>query len=334
MKQIYVIIDNLVSEPDAWETHFASVLQGYIEAKQITDYEVVEVFELSSIKNKFESKEMQSGTKFIFPNAWTSSTTYIKHWSELYNIPIETIGLWSRGCFINEDEEFRPVGNRDWRKVFERASFRCLDKSFFISEYHKEQFRIYVSKFVFPDRLNVIPFPLDYLELEMSLYKDKFYKQDMIIFPWAKYTQLQEQIMYDFIRVYSNMQIIFAQEKSTLERPQLLTQMSKAKIAFLPYSYPNIGKEIYECLLLGTIPLVPDLEAFSDLVPMEFRYPPEWTETIFNYSRYAPDLTSKIKELTSNYSSYTPLIRNQVEHLFENYYDSEKIIEQIFGNSN
>jgi hypothetical protein len=334
MKPIYIIIDNLVTVPDAWETHFASLLQGYIEAKQMTDYEIVEVCELSIIKQKFENKEIENGTKFIFPNAWTSATTYIKHWSELNNVQIETIGLWSRGCFINEDEEFRPLGNRDWRKVFERASFRCLDKSFFISEYHKEQFRIYVSKFVFPDRLGIMPFPLDYLELEMALYKDKFYKQDMIIFPWVKYTQLQEQIMYDFIRVYSNMQIIFAQEKSPLERSQLLTQVSKAKVAFLPYSYPNIGKEIYECLLLGTIPLVPDLEAFRDLVPEEFRYPPEWTQSIFNYSRYAPDLTSKIKELTSNYSSYVPLIRTQVDYLFEKYYDSEKIIEQIFGNSN
>jgi len=334
MITIYVISDNLVTEPNSWETHLASILQGYIEANKLDTYTIKDISSLSDIKELFKTKAIQTDDKFIFPNAWGSSATYIKHWSEYYNIPVETIGMWSRGCFINDDKEFRPIGNRDWRKVFERASFRCLDKSFFISEYFKEQFRIYVSKFVFPDRLGVIAFPLDYLELEMALYKNKHYKQDMIIFPWNSYTPLQEQIMYDFVRVFKNMQIIFAQEKSPLERHQLLTQIQKSKVAFLPYDYPNIGAEIYECLLLGTIPLVPDLEGLRDFVPMEFRYPPEWTETIFNYSKYAPDLTSKIKDLTDNYTMYVPLINNQLEHLFETHYDSEKIIEQIFGNSN
>jgi hypothetical protein len=168
----------------------------------------------------------------------------------------------------------------------------------------------------------------------MSKYTSDYFKQNMLIFPWHKYSDLHEQIMYDYIRVYKDIQIIFAQEKSPLERHQLLSQISKAKVAFLPYDSPRIGKEIYECLLLGTIPLVPDIEGLRDLVPEPFRYPPEWTESIFNYSKYAPDLTSKIKELVYHYDEYKPLIKEQQEYLYVNFYDSQKIIEQIFDNTN
>jgi hypothetical protein len=334
MKKIFVVIDPLITDENSWESHLSSMLHGYVEAsEQEDDYQIQQVTDLSLIKTYFQTGYITSEDKFVFPNAWSTMTIYVKHWSENYDIPVEMIGFWTRGCYINQDPEYRPMNDRNWRKVHERASFRCLDKSFFISEFHKEQFRIYVSKFVFPERLNITAFPLDYLDLEMSAYRDGYFKQNVLIFPWDKYTDIQEQIMYDFIRVYKDIKIVFAQENVPITRHQLLTQISRSKVAFLPYDHPNIGKEIYECLLLGTIPLVPDIEGFEDLVPHEFRYPAEWTNNIFNYSKYAPDLISKIKDLIDNYDSYQSLINDHKSYLYETYFDSEKIIHQIFGNT-
>ena len=333
MKRIYVIIDPLITDENSWEIHVASLLQGYVEANSLHNYEIEEIQDLKILKSYFQTSKITSQDKFIFPNAWTSMTTYCKHWSENYHIPVEMIGFWSRGCYINHDIEYRPLNDRNWRKVYERSSFRCLNKSFFISEYHKEQFRIYVSKFVFPERLNVMPFPLEYLSLEASLIKDSFYKQNMIVFPWHKYTTLHEQIMYDFIRVFKDVKIIFAQERLPLERAQMLTQISKSKIAFLPYDAPNIGKEIYECMLVGTIPLIPDLEGFREMVPAEFRYPVEWSDSIFNYAKFAPDLTTKIQDLLINYDKYKVLLSEAGQKAYENYFDSTHIIQEIFGNN-
>lgn len=330
--RLFVVIDELITDENSWESHLSSMLQGYVDSTN-TDCAIVEVSDLQTIKAYFQSGYVEPGDKFVFPNAWTTMTIYVKHWAENYDIPVEMVGFWSRGCYINQDPEYRPMNNRDWRKVHERASFRCLDRSYFISEFHKEQFRIYISKNVFPDRLTISAFPLDYLDFELASYKGSYYKQDIITFPWHKYTDLHEQIMYDFIRVFSGeISVVFAQERSQMPRHQLLNQISKSKIAFLPYTHPDIGKEIYECFVLGTIPLVPDIEGVRDFVPPEFRYPPEWTENIFNYSRYAPDLTAMIKKLTKNYKDYVPLIEEHKDYLYEHHYDSEKIINQLFEN--
>jgi len=330
MKSIYVVLDNLLTKEDDWETHFSSILHGYIESNGLTDCEVTQYTDWSLIKTLFEKKMIEPNSMFIFPNAWTPATTYIKHWSEVNQIPIKSVGFWSVGCFNGTDTSFRPLNDRNWRKVYERANFRCLDKSFFVSEYFKEQFRIYVSKMVFPSRLKVTSFPLDYLPLDLAPYKGNYYKQDIIIFPWQTYSTLQEQFVYDFIRVFKGIQVIFAQEHEPLTRDQLLNQISKAKVAFLPYTSPSMGKEIYECFLLDTIPLVPDIEGLRDLVPDAFRYPPEWTGSILNYCQYAPDLIEKIKNLIYNYDAYQTLIRECQDHLHDAYFNSTQPINEIF----
>lgn len=333
MKTYYVVIDPLITDEHSWETHLPSILLGYIESNNLTTCRVEEISNLEYIKTLFQKKKITSNDVFIFPNAWTSMTNYVKHWSENYRVQPEMIGFWSRGCYINLDSEFRPFRDRNWRKVYERSNFRCLDRSYFIDEYHKEQFRIYVSKRVFPERLNVIAFPLEYLNLELAPLKDIYYKQNMIIFPWNKYTTIHEQIVYDFIRVFREYKVIFAQEKSTLPRTQLLTQIAKSKVAFLPYDSPDIGKEIYECLLLNTIPLVPDIKGLETKVPEIFRYPPEWTESIMSYTHYADQLTTKIRNFIEEFEIMKPAILSQLHYSYEKFYDSEPIVRLIFGDA-
>lgn len=333
MRQLIVLIDPLINENEhSWELHFASMLQGYIEAKNLDqEWTVTQINDLSLIKDWFENKLITKRDKVIIPNSWTYMPVYVRHWAELYNVKLEIIGMWSRGCYLNTDPIYRPLADRNWRKVHERASFRCMNKSFFISEFHKEQFRIYVSKRVFPERLNICPFPLDYLELELSKYREDYYKQDIIVFPWAKYTRFHESIIYDFIRVFKNIQVIFAQEHAPMPRHQLLIQMARSKVILLPYESVNIGQDIYECYLLGCIPLIPDLPGFEEMVPKEFRYNPEWTLNIFKYSEYAPYLIQTIEDLCKNYSTYLPLIEEYKEHVSEKFFNSEKIMNQIFG---
>lgn len=334
MKTVYVVVDRLVNDPDDWELHLASILHGYADATNTQDVCIEEVEDLAGIKKLFSTHKITAEDVFVFPNAWISAVPYIRHWSEIYNIPVKMIGLWSRGCHINNDDVYRPLGDRNWRKVRERGNFRCLDKSFFISEYHKEQFRIYVSKVVFPERLHVCKFPLDYLDIELSPLRDTFFKQNHVVFPWSSYDTFREQILFDFVRVFPDYQVIFSRDQAPFERHQVLNYVSKAKVVFFPYTYPNIGKEIYECLLLNAIPLIPRMEGMEDLVADEFQYPAEWTENIFNYCKFAPDLTSKIRDLVDNYEQYGSLINANQMHLKEHYFDSEEIIKEIFGNPN
>lgn len=329
MRKIIVVTDNLIADTEQWEIHLASVLQGYVESTNLQNIHIEQITDISILKNYFDTGQISANDTFIFTNAWSPNATYVKHWAEICKVEIKLIGFWTHEANINGQ---KPLHTQTWRKFSELASFRCLDKSYFISNYYKELVQPLVSKYIYAERVKVISYPLDYLSLEMSAYKDSYYKQNIIVFPWSKYTELHEQIVYDFIRAYKDIHVLFAQERKPLERPLLLDQISKAKLAFLPYKSANIGEEIYECLLLGTIPLVPDLKGFENLVPAEFRYPPEWTENIYSYCTHAPDLISKIRNLVVNYDTYKQVIKDHLDYLYEHYYDSEQIIKELFGN--
>jgi hypothetical protein len=330
---VWVVVDKLSVEEDGWETHLSSIIQGYVDAKYI-NARVEEITEdnIAKLEGHFRTKYITENDVFVFANSWTAMTIRIKHWSEVYNRPVRMIGFWSRGCYLNTDPLYRPKEDRNWRKVFERSSFRCLDKSFFIDDYHKEQFRIYVSKNVFPTRLHTCKFPMDYLTMTLADKALEYFKQDIIVYPWENQLALDEKIIYDFIRAFKNYKVIFAQEKAKMPREQILTQIAQSKIAFLPYLHPTIGQEIYECCILGTIPLVPDVEGLRHLVPDEFRYPAEWTSNILNYCMYAPKLTEMITSLILNYEDhhrYT--LEKQTQYLTKEYFDSEDILTEIFG---
>jgi hypothetical protein len=332
MKKLYVIVDSLFSNESDWEWQILPLLQGYIDSMDIQNYEVLQVNSLQEVQSLFQNNAVSKLDTFICTNGWSPMVAYIRHLAEGIKIKPRIVSFWSNGCFNNTDSTFRPLNDRNWRKVYERAHHRCSDKSFFCSEYFKEQFRIYVAKRVFTDRLTVMPFPLDYLLGELAEYRDGYFKTDVILFPWGKetYNTMQEQIIYDVIRVFRDKQVIFAQENGAMPREQILKQIARSKCVFLPYASANIGKEIYECLILGAVPLVPALPGFVEFLPEEFLYPMEWTDTIFNYCIHAPKLIERISDIVNDYGKYVNLISETEQRLTATRFSSVKFMEEIF----
>lgn len=332
MKNIYVVVDKIFTDEYSWECQVPALLQGYIDSTDIQGYQISQLCDAQEVKHIYQNRLVTKSDTFICTNGWSPLVSYIRHLAEVIKIKPRILSFWTNGCFNNTDEVFRPLNDRNWRKVYERGHHRCSDKSFFCSEFFKEQFRIYVAKRVFVDRLHVMPFPLDYLLGELEEFRESFYKTDVILFPWGKesYNIMQEQIIYDVIRVFRDKQVIFAQENDPMPRDQLLRQIARAKCVFLPYSSPNIGKEIYECLILGAVPLVPSLPGFTDMLPKEFLYPAEWTNTIFNYCTHAPKLIEKISDIVDNFGNYVNLISETEQHLSKTRFSSDNFIKEIF----
>jgi hypothetical protein len=330
MRNIFVITDELlITDRDSWETNTASLLCGYVEACNL-DYKIHTISNLNEIYKEF-TNNVKKNDIFLFTNAWSPIITYVKHWSELRSIKVKMLGMFHVGSYTDFDQNYTPLKDKKWRISHEHEVAKCLDKLYFISDVELGKFCTEI-KGIGTTHCKVIAFPLDYLDLELSSPKENFYKQDIVIFPWENYTLFHEQILYDFIRVFKNIKVYFAQEHQPIDRRPLLNQMAKSKLAFLPYTSSNIGKEVYECLLLETIPLVPDTGVFKTLVPDEFRYPLEWTTNIFNYSKYAENLTNKIKELIYNYDNYIKLIQQTQEYLNKKYFNSEQLMQEIFVN--
>jgi hypothetical protein len=325
---VYVVSDlHHIVDKNSWETHVSSTILGYLEVLshdlQDSHDTVSNISDVYSIELLIKSKVITSDDVFVFTNAWTSNIPMIKSWCEFNDIYPKMYGFW------HQDLVSAPGHMYPWRKAYNTAICKCLHGNFFLFKEHRDDFEAGIGRKL--KSLQTCKFPLEYLGLELAKLRNSFKKSDMIVFPFYNWEEFHESIFYDWKRSFKGIQPVFCNEKDRLTREHLMNQIATAKVAWLPYDMPNLGQQIYECLLLGTIPLVPNLPGMEKLVPEEFMYPYEWTKNVINYSAHAPDLISMIYEFNSNYESYYTLIESQVDYLTENYYDSEDFLKRIFG---
>lgn len=328
---VYVVSDlNHIIDSNSWETNVSSTILGYIEvlSQDLQDsiYNVINITDICSIELLIKSNAISSDDIFVFTNAWSSNIPMIKSWCEYHDITPKMYGFW------HHDTVSAPGHTYPWRKAFNLAICKCLHGNFFICQDDLNAFKSSINKDL--KALQVCKFPLDYLGLELAKTKNNTGKNDMIVFPFYHWDEYHESIFYDWKRTLKGVQPVFCNEKERLTRDHLINQIAAAKVAWLPYDTPNLGQQIYECLLVGTIPLVPNLPKLEKFVPNEFMYPAEWTTNVLKYSKHAPDLIAMIYEFTNNYNSYKELIDYQIDLSTSQLYDSEQFLLKIFGNYN
>lgn len=320
---IYIVHDDFNYDPFNWESKIVDYVTEYISTNNL-QFDIKEIIGAKQLKQELNRKKFTSYDKIIFPNAWSSMPIYTKHLIENNKtVAPTTYGFWRRGSFINADEKYRPIWNRDYRKSFERSIHRCLDKSFFLTDLHVNQFRHFICRpKLKPWRAIKCNFPLQHIPGEIRETLTDV-KQDLIVFPFKNPTELEDKIVYDFKRVLAPAIAHSINEEGQLTREQYLYQAQSAKIMFLPLHYETIGQFIYEAYALKCIPVVPDIEYYKDWVPDEFRYDPKITFNIYNYTQYAAELTDKIKYLLDNYTQYTTVLEDKLNYLTNTYYTTE-----------
>lgn len=323
MHKVYIIHDEFNCDLTDWEGKIKDYVQNYITEHNLP-YDVMDLVGVNEVKREFARKKFRQHDKIIYPNAWSAMPIYVKHILENNKTVMpRTYGFWRRGSFINADANYRPIWNRDYRKAFERSIHRCLDKSFLLTELHVNQYRYHLCRpKLKPWRAVKCNFPLQHIPGEIRDTLTEV-KQDLVVMPFKNPTELEDKIVYDLKRALAPTRVHSINEEVTITREQYLYQASSAKIMFLPLHYETIGQMIYEAYALKCIPVVPDIEYYRDFVPDEFRYDPEITFNIYNYTLKSEQLIDKLKHLIVHYNEYMNVIEDKMNYLTNTYYTPE-----------
>lgn len=326
MKNIFILTDRLLTPVHSWETHIASLISGYIDCHNLqNEFHIHDVSLIYDIKAKFKFNQIQQGDKFIITNAMSGDAMHIRHLSQHYEIPVEIIGFWSFGLYVNH-----TVGDRKkfpkWRITHERVIADSLTTMLFISDRDRDSF-LDIHGMQYLEKSKVIQFPLDYMPLEISQY-GSIKKRDCAVILYPNHSLLHEQIILDIQRVLRGYQFYHVQE--TDSRQHVLKRIAESKVAIFLYDMHNsINQEIYECLNLNTIPISVYSPVYERVHPEIFCFSPEWISNILNYAKHGKTLTSMIKDGIVNYEDYMPAIISQRVYLFDNYYNSEPLLQYI-----
>lgn len=309
-KCIYVCVDNLLYNDEySWERHIPKVIQKYINTHKLNNkFVVIEFNDVQQMQYRFENELISNNDIFLFTNPLSFNVMHIKQLIDCSAFRCKMIGMWSDGVWNTNNLKYLKCKNIKPYQLHELSIVSSLDKNLFPNNISRNMFRTMYGDMMnavdMNSKLSVVKYPLNILIDILKPLHRKWYKQNRIVMPWSIQTTDMRNIYYDLERSFMTKIISLYDYDTDIQNTQILVELSKAKVAFLPYTSPNIGVEIYECLILETIPLVPySMKQIYPFIPDIFTYPDVWTKNIKKYIQTAPNLIYKLYDVIDNYDT-------------------------------
>ena len=283
----------------------------------------------------FTEGRVHSGDHFLFTDAWHPGIINLKYMSELLGIPVKIHALWHAGSYDPQDFLGRLIGDTPWVRHAEKSFYAAIDYNYFATEFHIELFcknllgyenSDIVRQFA-PNKIIRSGWPMEYMIDTLVPYAN-LGKKDIILFPHRLAPEKQVEIFRDLSTALPEYEWIVCQEQQ-LSKQEYHQLLSQAKIVFSANLQETLGISMYEGIMVGAIPFVPDRLSYSEMFDEVWKYPSEWTSSWNNYATNKTKITAKIRELMDNYNNYVPLMPDQIYNLAKNFFSSTNLLKNI-----
>ena len=285
----------------------------------------------------FTEGRVTAGDHFLFTDAWHPGIINLKYMSELLGIPVKIHALWHAGSYDPQDFLGRLIGDTPWVRHAEKSFYHAIDHNYFATEFHIELFvktllgyeNSNVIKELAPTKIIRSGWPMEYMIDTLVPYANQG-KKDVILFPHRLAPEKQVDIFRDLALELPQYEWIVCQDQQ-LSKQEYHQLLSKAKLVFSANLQETLGISMYEGIMVGAIPFVPDRLSYSEMFDEVWKYPSDWTMTWNSYIENKPKIIAKINELMSNYNNYVSLMPDQIYNLAVNYFSSTNLLKNLSG---
>lgn len=332
-----------------WKTHFPALLkQNGIDVTVIegpTDIpaattpgaflnfggtNIYKSAQLEQIAKLFCEGKIKDGDYFLYTDAWNPTVIQLKYMAELLGIKLRIGGLWHAGSYDPQDFLGRLIGDKPWVRKAEMSMYDCYDDNFFATKFHID---LFTNTFWNNDRdidrqllhsIRQVGWPMEYIETELSEYKNMA-KEDIILFPHRIAPEKQPEI-FDYIAEQMPEYKFIKCQELNLTKPEYHTLLGKAKLVFSANLQETLGISVYEGLVVGAIPMVPDRLSYSEMWDETFKYPSEWTTNLEAAKKNIANIKAYIRMQMSKNSDMQFLMKQEVERV-QKFYHATKLID-------
>lgn len=199
----------------------------------------------------------------LFTDAWNPCAVQVKYMLSLLGKKTQMIGMWHAGSYDLNDFLGRAFDKR-WSFNFERALYFIYDENLFATKYHKRLFKMMCPDKTKPNRCRIVGWPMEYLK-DMLPAKG-VEKKNLVVFP---HRISQEKRPDVFERVANCLQdtgwsFVKAQDLK-LSKTQYHELLAQAKIVFSASEQETLGIGVYEGMLSGAFPIMPDRLSYHEI---------------------------------------------------------------------
>jgi len=288
--------------------------------------------QLKQIAKLFADGTVKDGDYFLYTDAWNPTVIQLKYMADLLNISIKIGGMWHAGSYDPHDF----LGRVQDKTVFgytECAMYSTYDHNFFATQFHCDLFSN-TYPLLPKGRMHKVGWPMEYLKTELAPHiaqqRLTEVRANRVLFPHRLAPEKQLDIFELLSNTVPDCEYTVCQS-TPLTKAEYHDLLCSSKVVFSANTQETLGISMYEGVLCGCVPMVPDRLSYSEMFPVWCKYPSEWTETYGNAvehrDKLANDLISKISfhsQLSKRLTNYTKL----VQHL-DQFFSGEKLYEII-----
>ena len=275
-------------------------------------------------------KNIKDGDIIIVANAWNTTTIAMKYILYTMEIDVCMIGCWKDGTYDMNSRIRKGLlyKGKQWAKTFERSLYNAYDHNCFMYESQKEKFMKRYNLKRGSGTCHVIGLPYGHIRSLREKY-EPVEKQDIIVLPHDVADEDQRDIWKGLKTEFPDYTFIdCADYKYDLHEYYNILNRAKAMMAInLSESDPT---NIYEGMLFGCVPIIPDSLVYGEVFPEKYQYESYYTQPPFlNFVRGREHIHKHIVDTMENYETKSVNLDVEAQELEKVIFRDEPLIELI-----
>ena len=285
--------------------------------------------QLEQIAKLFCEGKIKDGDYFLYTDAWNPTVIQLKYMAELLGIKLRIGGMWHAGSYDPQDFLGRLIGDASWVRKAEMSMYDCYDDNFFATRFHID---LFTNTFWDDDRdidrqllhsIRQVGWPMEYIESDLSDYKN-MEKENIILFPHRIAPEKQPEVFDYLAEQMPEYKWIKCQEEN-LSKEDYHKLLGKAKLVFSANLQETLGISVYEGLVVGSIPMIPDRLSYSEMWSDMFKYPSEWTTSLESTKKNIENIKAYVRMQMSKNEDMQFAMSQEIEKVKKFYYGNELV---------
>lgn len=275
--------------------------------------------------------KIRDGDVVVFANAWNYIAIPLSLFRDEFQMKFHMIGMWGDSLYNQESPMWHRYHGirKDWARQVELSLFNAFDVNCFWCERHLTMFKQkFLSRKDNMGSSRVTGYPFGYLAKE-SKVSDK--KLLTLVFPYNLRIDAHAALIQGLKTDLKEYEVVLAQEQTNnrlayndlLDEAKLMCSFNKTEIN------PVL---LYEAMLRGALPLVPDTETYAEMFDRRFLYPSELAIAKNNKVMYLHRSRHQMEQIiTDAMNRYDELLPASLENAEElgKYYSNKPFLKLL-----
>lgn len=270
---------------------------------------------------------------FIFANARDPIAFMLRQHSQIYDLNFTLIGFWLDGTHDQYGELRSYFRGKDyrWSNKLERALFDCFDYNLVPREsqvYHAtKSLNAATAK-----KVMQCPLPFSQTVSDIKSFLDNLGdvdKDDMVILNAYPNSYHNKELFDSMEHMFPNY-IFMTTYQQPVDRNSYFRLLSRAKVVISTNQADVNTFSIFEAMMFGCIPILPDIDSYSEIFSDKWLYSSKILKPPYlNFIRGSHQIYDKVNYYIENYDEID--MSDEIDDIYKKFYSSDKLKEIILS---